>query len=97
MKTPKPRSMAKILNDAKLRALGNKFIEKVTKLSFTTTRSPKQKAFNYSAFTDYCSVLAEETNHEMSGAILRDIVMEQIDPKFNRNNPTKFRGMDCIN
>lgn len=81
----KPRKMAAILATLVKAAKGKRFIEKYE----------NKPAFNYYQFTQYCHELAEETNSEY-GYALRDIAMEQLDPKFNRNKPYHFLGMPVI-
>lgn len=81
----KPTPMAKILEMLEKEAASNKFIEDYD----------GEKVFNYYRFTEHCHNIASDTNQQY-GFQLRDIAMEAVDKKFNRNQPFKFRGFDCI-
>lgn len=86
----KPKSMAKILAEAKKAVQSRKFIDTID------DDKPKEKVFNYFRFTEYCHSLADSNTNSHTGFIIRDIVMEDVDKNFNRNKPHKFMGLSCI-
>jgi len=110
LKIKKPTPLENIMRNIKLRALGNRFIVNHTEHVYHNGLKVKEKTvkkFYLKKLISYtgnllCDGLKPENILQLSSAFINskmlcDIVMEQIDKKFNRNNPTKFRGMDCIN
>lgn len=74
-----------------------KFIEPVDERG-EYKKGSRLKAFNYLGFTNYCCQISDDTPNggEGGGYLLRDLVMESKDPKFDSAKPYKFLGMDTI-